>query len=380
MTDVPLRVAYVLVRPPSYSETFVLAEMAAVRDAGARVETFVAAPNRSRVGAAARVVSALVRHPGRVLSGVRALGFTHGVRGWLAAAHAVTLARRVAVFAPDVVHAHFVNLPTATALLVGRELGVPVTAVAHAADFLLDRDRTALARRIGRLSHLFVISAATAGQLAARGVPMADVPHSVVRAAFDGVTPPRPPRVPDGPRRLITVARLVEKKGVDTVLRALGHLDGVRYDVYGDGPLRAALVEQSGDLPATFHGAVTHDVAVAAIADADVAVLACRPAADGDLDGIPVFLMEAAARGVPVVTTSVSGIPELVGADGGWLVPPDDPVALAATIAAALADPGSRPAVLRARLDDEFAPSVQAERLTATWRRLANTPVAVAWD
>jgi glycosyltransferase involved in cell wall biosynthesis len=127
----------------------------------------------------------------------------------------------------------------------------------------------------------------------------------------------------------------------------------------------------------TFHGAVPHATATRAVAAADVAVLACRRAADGDLDGIPVFLMEAAACGTPVVTTAVSGIPELVGPAGGWLVPPADPAALAGALREVLADAEGargRAAILRQRLRTEFDPGVQAERLLAVWRDLGRDP------
>jgi glycosyltransferase involved in cell wall biosynthesis len=65
-----------------------------------------------------------------------------------------------------------------------------------------------------------------------------------------------------------------------------------------------------------------------ALAAASVLVLPCRRAASGDMDGVPMVLMEAMAMGRPVVTTSLSGIPELVDDSVGWLVPPEDPVAL----------------------------------------------------
>jgi glycosyltransferase involved in cell wall biosynthesis len=302
----------------------------------------------------------------------------------LAGTYAIALSEQVAAFAPDVVHTHFVNLPTAVAALVAHDLGVPATAMAHAADFLLDRDPIGLDRRLGLLGHLFVISAAAAHQLAAKGAAMSRIPHGIVRAAFDGEILDRRPREGDGTTRIVTVARLVEKKGIDTSIDAVARLVAagldVRYDIYGDGPLRQSLerrVENRGvSAVVTFHGAVPHQTATAALAGADVAVLACRRGADGDLDGIPVFLMEAASRHVPVVTTAVSSIPELLGEDGGWLVPSDDPAALADAISHAVRDPREsrrRASALGSRLTAEFSPALQAERLLATWRRLADT-------
>ncbi|MFE0589903.1 glycosyltransferase family 4 protein [Micromonospora echinospora] len=381
-----LRVAYVLAHPPGPSETFVSAEVRAVRATGAIVEVFPVGPGGGRVADLRRAAGRLLRQPGGLPADLRVLGARSLLRGVLACAGAAGLAGPVARFRPDVLHAHFVNLPTAVALLLARRLDRPVTATAHAADFLREPHPAALRRRLSRLDHLFVVSAASVAQLAAGGVPMATVPHRIVRAAHDGriVDPDRerPPPAP-GPARLVTVARLVAKKGVPTAVDAVARLvaagHDLRYDVYGDGPLRAGIRRQARryGLAGTvhLHGAVPHEVAMAALRGADVAVLPCRAGPDGDLDGIPVFLMEAAGRGVPVVTTALSGIPELVGPDAGWRVPPDDPAAVADAVRAVLADPGEarrRSRVLQARLRSEFAPATQAERLVDTWTRLVD--------
>jgi len=389
-----LRVAYVLLQAPSYSETFITSEIRAVRAAGATVEVFAVRAAGGRPAEARHLAGTLLRHPARLAGQVRALGVSYGARAALAGSHATRLRAEVAAFAPDVVHAHFVNLPAAVAVLLARDLGRPVTATAHAADFLLERNRMALDRRLGQLDHLFVISAATARQLAARAVAMPAIPHSVVRAAFDGELRDPPADRPPGPVRLVTIARLVEKKGISTCLDAVARLHAgglaLRYDIYGDGPLRETLhrqaVARGVDALVTFHGAVAHQVATEALTGADVALLACRPGPDGDLDGIPVFLMEAGSRGVPVVSTVVSGIPELIGETGGWLVPPDDPVALAGAVARIVDDPrdaARRGAALRSRVETEFAPDLQAERLLTTWHRLADrmapSRVATPW-
>ncbi|MET8044669.1 glycosyltransferase family 4 protein [Micromonospora sp. NPDC005215] len=395
MSAEALRIGYVQVRPPGLTETFIPAEIQAVRAAGATVEMFVANPDGNRRAEPRRAAVQLLRRPGALPADLRLLGLPSRAaggrglaRGLLASAAATALADEIARFDPDVLHAHFVNLPTAVALLVGRRLDRPVTATAHAADFLLDPDPATLRRRLARLRHLFVVSAATAGQLADRGVPIATIPHRVVRAGVDARLLDTPPTVPaptpGTPTRIVTVARLIPKKGIDTTIDAVARLvqagHPIRYDIYGDGPLRDQLrrrIDSAGLADAVvLHGAVPHSVATAALASAQVAALPCRPAPDGDLDGIPVFLMEAASQGVPVVTTAVSGIPELVGPDSGWLVPPDDPVALAAAIRAVVAEPVTaqrRAQVLLLRLRSEFAPAAQADRLLSVWRDLAGS-------
>jgi glycosyltransferase involved in cell wall biosynthesis len=72
----------------------------------------------------------------------------------------------------------------------------------------------------------------------------------------------------------------------------------------------------------------------ALIAQHHLLVLPCRRAPDGDQDGVPLVLMEALATGRPALSTPVSGIPELLGPEVGWLAPPDDPSALAGLLAA----------------------------------------------
>ena len=92
------------------------------------------------------------------------------------------------------------------------------------------------------------------------------------------------------------------------------------------------------------------------------------------MDGIPVFLMEAGAFGVPVVTSPISGIPELV-TDGetGWLVDPDDRMGLAATVVKLLTGPAERRRTgeaLRERVKNEFSLDVQLDRLEEAWRSI----------
>jgi glycosyltransferase involved in cell wall biosynthesis len=159
---------------------------------------------------------------------------------------------------------------------------------------------------------------------------------------------------PEGPLRLLAVSRLVEKKGIDVLLRSAALLVhrgiDVRCQVVGDGPLRASLeatadwlgiadrVELAGSLDA---GGV-----LAAYKEASIVVLPCRMDSNGDQDGLPVSLVEAMAVGVPVVSTRVSGIPELIE-DGvsGLLVNPDDTKGLADAIESIHSD-----AALRRRL------------------------------
>jgi colanic acid/amylovoran biosynthesis glycosyltransferase len=163
--------------------------------------------------------------------------------------------------------------------------------------------------------------------------------------------------VAPGSVRLVSVGRLVEKKGIAHVLRALRLLldRGVRteYRVFGDGPLRQRLEALAGELGlaerVSFEGRREQERIREGLDRADVLVAASVTATDGDEEGIPNVLKEAMASGMPVVGTRHAGIPELIE-DGvsGLLVPERDEAALAAAFARLAAEPDRWPAMGRA--------------------------------
>jgi glycosyltransferase involved in cell wall biosynthesis len=145
---------------------------------------------------------------------------------------------------------------------------------------------------------------------------------------------------------VISVGRLVPIKGHGTLLEALSLLARqdarVRCRIVGGGPLEDALRAKIRELhledTVELLGPRDHHEVKRLLADADVFVLACTRDRDGNMDGIPVALMEAMAAGVPVVSTDISGVPELVTPETGLLVEPDNPEALADALARLLGD------------------------------------------
>ena len=153
------------------------------------------------------------------------------------------------------------------------------------------------------------------------------------------------------PIEVLSIGRLVEKKGFADALRALAspRLAGapLRYHLVGDGPLRTELQDLTRNLNlgerVVFHGSLLREQIRELRDRADLMLVPSVTAANGDQEGLPVALMEAMAAGLPVVATRHSGIPELV-IDGqtGLLVPERDPEALAASISRLLAEPSLR--------------------------------------
>src|SRR5579863_149119 len=176
---------------------------------------------------------------------------------------------------------------------------------------------------------------------------------------------------------ILSVARLVEKKGLGDlivaadILRRRGRVFEV--EIIGSGPQREILKAQVKRLGLADRvrllGALTHETVCLAYQRASVFALPCVIASNGDRDGIPNVLLEAMASSVPVVSTPVSGIPELIESGvNGLLVEPNNPVALAETIDKLLASQelrGSLARAARAKVESTFSLDASAERLLA---------------
>jgi glycosyltransferase involved in cell wall biosynthesis len=161
-----------------------------------------------------------------------------------------------------------------------------------------------------------------------------------------------------------SVGRAVEKKGYADLLDALSRLPaevGWRFEHVGGGPLVARLKARAWRLGIAdriaWHGAQDRAFVFGLLARADLFVLPSRLTKDGDRDGLPNVLMEAQAFAVPVLSTAVSGIPELVThGKTGWLVAERDPAALAAAMQRLLGD-----STLRRRLGEAGAARVRRD-------------------
>lgn len=254
----------------------------------------------------------------------------------------------------DVIHAHMLVPDGWAAARMGASLRVPVVATAHRAD-VLDvpargpRSRAQVAEAIQEIDQVCAVSAAigaAADALATPRRPVAVVPNGADTTVFT----PRPVAeararlgLPDGERIVTYVGKLVPRKGVDTLIEAMGLLarrpGGAPLLVAGGiGEMREGLERRAAELGVAdrvrFVGKVPHDDVGWWMAAGDLFVLPSLS------EGLPTVVCEAMNCGRPVVATAVDGTPEIVR-DGvtGLLVPPRQPAALADALAAVLDDP-----------------------------------------
>lgn len=188
--------------------------------------------------------------------------------------------------------------------------------------------------------------------------------------------PPRPHRpartAPGAP--VVVAGRLSHEKGVDVVIRALALLgtEGPCLEVAGDGPERQrleALAQRVLPGRVRFRGHLSADALRSLLAGAAAAVVASRWH-----ENQPLAVLEAQALAVPVVVTDLGGLPELVDDACGWVVPADDPEALAQALRAVLADPegaAARGRAGRARVEARHAPAAQARAVEQHYRDVA---------
>jgi len=355
------RIVYLVSRFPITSETFIIRELDALARGGdAVIELRSLFPTSDRVvhDVARPWVRRLIRPRARAaLLGVLWAGLRHPaewvrilgtvVRDYrarpdliaralvtvaLACAHARDLARRPP---PVHIHAHYATYPTLAAWVCRQLCGATYSFTVHAHDLYVDQSM--LRRKVADAQMVVAISEYNRDLLSRPAA--GSTPIHVVHCGIDTAAYPYRSRQipPDGPVRALTVASLQAYKGHAVLFRALAiggpAVDRITVDLIGDGVLRDELQRLAIDLGIAerirFHGSRTESEVRAALADADLFILPSVVAPDGQMEGLPVALMEALASGVSTVSTALSGIPEIV-VDGvtGMLARPDDPVSL----------------------------------------------------
>ena len=287
---------------------------------------------------------------------------------------------------PDIIHAHF-WMSGLAALSGAAGLPVPVVQTFHALGVVKARhqgaadpspaNRAELERRIAQSCDQVIATCRDeAGELARAGVPSGQI--SVVPCGVDTsvFTPDGPAAPRNGRPRLLALGRLVERKGVATVIAALARLPDAELVVAG-GPDHRDL-GTSADYrllreAARLHGLAERVIFTGSVAQADVPalirsvdVVVCAPW----YEPFGIVPLEAMACGIPVVASAVGGLTDsVVDQQTGRLVPARDPVALASVLSQLLADPAKRAAL--------GAAGVERARRRYSWRRVAAQTEAV---
>lgn len=277
---------------------------------------------------------------------------------------------------PDtrLIYAHFLHTPCSVARYAALIRGLPYGFSAHAKDIwtIPDWEKT---EKIADAA--FGVTCTGTGAAHLQGLDTAGGTVDLVYHGLDLTRFPAPPeRVAGGPLKLLSVGRLVAKKGYAVLIEALAALPkdlDWRLEHIGGGDLAADLEAQSQRLGLadriTWRGKQNQTAVIEAMRVADLFVLPSRIADDGDRDGLPNVLMEAASQRLPILSTAVSAIPEFIS-DGehGRLVPPDSAAAVTAALVEMAAAPEARARMADAayaRLKAHFGMSAGIDRLEA---------------
>jgi glycosyltransferase involved in cell wall biosynthesis len=399
-----LRVAFVLKGYPRLSEAFIAQEIAALERAGLDIVIVsLRQPTDARVHPVHREIRAPVRYlpeylyrePLRVL---RAWFFVRknpryaaARKAWLKDLLRDPTPNRVRRFGQALVlaaelprdiarlHAHFLHTPASVARYAAILRELPWSASAHAKDIwttpewekrekLAACDWAVTCTRTNQ-QHLAALAPPGQVELVYHGIDLARFPaQRTVRIASDGTDARHP-------LRILSVCRLVEKKGADVLLAALARLPAELHWHFvhvGGGPLEARLQRQARATGIaeriTWRGALAHEELLAEYRRADLFALACRVARDGDRDGLPNVLVEAQSQALACVATRVAAIPELISEGAtGLLVGENDAAGLAVALEALIRSPARRRA-----LGDAGQARVRAQfTLEANFARLA---------
>ncbi|MDP1025588.1 glycosyltransferase family 4 protein [Sphingomonas sp. KR1UV-12] len=360
-----MNIAYLVNRYPTVSHTFVRREIAGIEAEGHQVTRFSirAGPDdlpdpadraeRDRtIVVLQRPLSLLLgigRHllsrPDRVLAAWRASGtmVPRSIKGIVTRtaylAEACRIADAMAAAGVRHLHAHFGTNPAAVARMTHLLSGVPYSFTVHGPDEFDEPRQLDLAGKIADAKFVVAISDYGRSQLC-RWVEVDRWPRIVVvRCGVDLSAIDRADGQATPGHDFCAVARLAPQKGLPILIEALGILrrSGLspRVAIVGDGPLRTTLEREAARI-----GVGDQLTLLGSRGGADVAAqlrAAKAMVLPSFAEGLPVVLMESLAVGTPVVTTAVAGIPELVDAGCGWVVPAGSAQALADAMAAALA-------------------------------------------
>lgn len=397
-----MKLGYILKAFPRVSETFILTELLGLERLGGGVTIFSRYnPAEDVPHAALNDLKAEVIHLETLLKDrfwepfeihrrlARRFGEPHDraletaiayrsrqeLRYWMLAG---SVAEKAADLGLDHLHAHFATGSASVARYASRITGIPFSFTAHAKDIYLSTvDPRRLSDLLLEASSVITVSDANLAYLRSLA------PEARVVRIYNGLDLDRFPFLTAPPSSepaiILSVARFVEKKGLSDLIAAVARLrsrgKAVRCRLVGTGPLEEALRSQVRDLgldgQVEFKGmASQEEVTSTYLPQASSFVLPCVVASDGDRDGLPATLVEAMARGIPVISTTLPGIPEAIpDGEAGLLAEPGDVDGLADAIARTLENRDAtikRATTARKRVEELFDSRKNVESLLAT--------------
>ncbi|MGZ5004720.1 MAG: glycosyltransferase family 4 protein [Chthoniobacterales bacterium] len=244
------------------------------------------------------------------------------------------------------VHAHFAGMAARTAWWIKEFFEIDFSLTVHANDIFAPRDFVIGLTSLFNAAKLIVTVSDFAVAQSQEKFPL---DAAKIHRVYNGVdiSQFRRAEFKSEPPRIISIGRLIEKKGFSDLIRACQRLKErgreFRCEILGEGPLEDLLRGQIRDaaLNDCVHllGPATQREIIARLASANVFVLASVLTSDGDMDNLPTVIMEAMAAGLPVISTALAGIPEMIQPGvNGELVPPGNVEQLASAIDAVLSD------------------------------------------
>jgi len=236
-------------------------------------------------------------------------------------------------------HAHFSSYPAIMAWIISMFCKVPFSVTAHAHDIYVNQDLLPII--YNQATHIFTISQFNKNfilnKLGTRYENKIRVIHCGINLERFSFVENRPELVENNLINILSIGRLTGIKGFSYLLKALKllHDDNIDFHcrIIGDGPLKSELNQLAEQLGISryisFLGSKKTEEIPGYLKSADVFILACAQDKLEGHDGIPIVFMEAMACGVPVIGTSISGIPELIrDRETGFCANPEDPVSI----------------------------------------------------
>lgn len=380
----PRRMAYVASQFPKLTETFILREVMKMEERGFAASIYSIRPKpEGRMHAAAlpylerthyapwfgmphitAFFALAVRRPAGVLRGLGFLAqdsLRHARDPMLIVKNIVAMPKMF-LFTRDMerqqvghIHGHFANIPTTVAAFASRVLGIRYSFTGHAWDIFLPRNQEGLADKIH--DAVFVATCTGFNATLLKSLCYAGDRDKIMLNHHGLDLSLYQPAATRDPKRIVAGGSLVEQKGlcylIDAAAIVRDHELDFLIEVVGDGPLRDELSAQINTLQLSsmvkLVGSMPHEELMERMRTAALVVLPSIETSDGFMDGIPNILIESLALAVPVVSSRLSGIPELV-VDGetGLLVEEKDVTALAGAVETLLRDPARGTALGRA--------------------------------